>query len=160
MDTFDSNCVIVVKVPDMDYLSGIESKASEIIQGLKPGQDYNVIVKSGDQEPDYCRTYAEKTIIFKGEDKKTTEYVIRDVNGQLDAVKISHMAHLGGFMAGAFVYCGRRRPWCLKAFVGIFVVIIIYAAVWPTESDEQSKDQTKHIAREMFEAPMQEVLQD
>ena len=83
------NCVIVVKVPDMDYLSGIESKASEIIQGLKPGQDYNVIVKSGDQEPDYCRTYAEKTIIFKGEDKKTTEYVIRDVNGQLDAVKIN-----------------------------------------------------------------------
>ena len=94
MNTLD--CVISVKVPDLDYHSGIEAKASKIIEGLSPGQNFDVILRSGGQEPDSCRNYAEKRVVFKGEDHKTTEYVIRDLNGQLDAVKINQEAKPNG----------------------------------------------------------------
>jgi membrane associated rhomboid family serine protease len=59
---------------------------------------------------------------------------------QLGALNISHMAHLGGFVAGALVYFGRRRQWCLQVFAGIFVVTIIYASAWPPASDESACD--------------------
>jgi len=96
------DCLISVRVPGLEnkegkdssgeFHRGIEAKANLIIQNLKPGQDYTVSVKSGDQDPPHCRDLAEKEFVFNAGDKVTTEYVIVDKAGQINAIKINQDA--------------------------------------------------------------------
>merc|ERR1711973_972317 len=76
------DCLISVNIPGLenkpgstaDFHRGIEAKGNLIIQGLEPGKEYKVVVKSGDQDPIHCRQLIQKEFSFVGKDKNTTEY--------------------------------------------------------------------------------------
>ena len=94
------DCLISVNIPGLenkpgsiaDFHRGIEAKGNLIIQGLEPGKEYKVVVKSGDQDPIHCRQLIQKEFSFVGKDKNTTEYVIRNVDEQITPIKIEQEA--------------------------------------------------------------------
>jgi len=94
------DCLISVNIPGLenkpgsiaDFHRGIEAKGNLIIQGLEPGKEYKVVVKSGDQDPIHCRQLIQKEFSFVGKDKNTTEYVIRNVDKQITPIKIEQEA--------------------------------------------------------------------
>ena len=86
------DCLISVQVShqnDTEIYHMIESKASYIIQGIVPGKDYSVTLKSLDLEPTKCMSLESKQYNFKGAGGSTAEYIVAAADSStIDAIRV------------------------------------------------------------------------